>query len=123
MSTNRQDDSQDKKSKLLANFGDKRHVLNAEDRKKGVDARLMRAEIQKKLVKAVIGAGIVEKVAYAINTGDDKLMSVCEKAIKMIGSHFDQSSEAKQQIEVSGDVGGKFEFITRRMEKGETAEH
>lgn len=117
------ENSQKPKKSKLEHFGDKRHTFTDADRQKANEAKAMRSDIQKKLVKAVIGAGIVEKVAYAINTGDDKLMSVCEKAIKMIGSHFDQSSEAKQQIEVSGDVGGKFEFITRRMEKGETAEH
>lgn len=44
-----------------------------------------------------------EELVKAIQRGDETLVTVLEKAVKMVGLHFDQSDEYKQNISMKTD--------------------
>lgn len=87
-----------KKHKLLDNLGDKSHTFTDEDRRKGVikaaELARIRRQIQAEFVKAAVEGRLGEKYLKAIKKEDKELIELCEKAAKMIGTHFDQSRDA-----------------------------
>lgn len=61
-----------------------------------------------------------EELVKAIQRGDETLVTVLEKAVKMVGLHFDQSDEYKQNISVKADnnVKGTLEVTVKGLEDG-----
>lgn len=61
-----------------------------------------------------------EELVKAIQRGDETLVTVLEKAVKMVGLHFDQSDEYKQNISVKADnnVKGTLEVTVKGLDDG-----
>ena len=61
-----------------------------------------------------------EELVKAIQRGDETLVTVLEKAVKMVGLHFDQSDEYRQNISVKADnnVKGTLEVTVKGLEDG-----
>lgn len=90
--------SQGVKKSKKQNFGDKAHTFTDEDRKKGnirwKQIAEMRRKLQAEFVQAAVEGRLGEKYLKAVETEDKELIDLCEKAAKMIGTHFDQTKDA-----------------------------
>lgn len=71
------------------------------------NAKRVRAEMRRKMLQVAIDAGIDKYYASALKSGDDKHMSVVERAMKLVGIDFAQSEEAVQRVNVKADVDAK----------------
>ena len=92
-----------------ARFGDKSHRWSAEEAlaaaKKGGTMKGVRAAIMNDFARAAAQEGRLSQMfARAIETNDPLLLTMAERAARMVGATFDQSPDAKQKIEVDGKM-------------------
>jgi len=62
-----------------------------------------RAQVSRRIRTLVEKLDLGEELVKAIQRGDETLVTVLEKAVKMVGLHFDQSDEYKQNISMKTD--------------------
>lgn len=97
------------KTSRIANLGDKAHRWTAEEAlaagKKGGKTFAIRNALRKDFERSAAEGGKLSAIFdKAINTLDIDLLTFVEKAAKLVGATFDQSEEAKQKIELGGNV-------------------
>lgn len=97
------------KTSRIANLGDKVHRWTAEEAlaagKKGGQTFAIRNALRKDFERSAAEGGKLSAIFdHAINTLDIDLLTFVEKAAKLVGATFDQSEEAKQKIELGGNV-------------------
>lgn len=98
-----------------ARFGDKSHRWSAEEAlaaaKKGGTMKGVRAAIMNDFARAAAQEGRLSQMfARAIETQDPLLLTMAERAARMVGATFDQSEDAKQKVELSGQVDTSLEI-------------
>ena len=92
-----------------ARFGDKSHRWSAEEAlaaaKKGGTMKGVRAAIMNDFARAAAQEGRLSQMfARAIETNDPLLLTMAERAARMVGATFDQSPDAKQRVELDGKL-------------------
>ena len=92
-----------------ARFGDKSHRWSAEEAlaaaKKGGTMKGVRAAIMNDFARAAAQEGRLSQMfARAIETQDPLLLTMAERAARMVGATFDQSPDAKQRVELDGKL-------------------
>ncbi len=97
------------KTSRIANLGDKAHRWTAEEAlaagKKGGQTFAIRNALRKDFERSAAEGGKLSAIFdKAINTLDIDLLTFVEKAAKLVGATFDQSEEAKQKIELGGNL-------------------
>lgn len=98
-----------------ARFGDKVYRWSAEEAlvnaKKGGAVKAIRAAIMNDFARAAAQEGRLSQMfARAIETQDPLLLTMAERAARMVGATFDQSEDAKQKVELSGQVDTSLEI-------------
>jgi len=85
---------------------------------RGRNTRKLRKEARDKIFLALVNKlDLGEELIKAIQRGDETLVSVIDKAVKIVGLHYDQSEDAATNIkaEVKSDVkmktDGSLKFI------------
>jgi hypothetical protein len=74
---------------------------------RGRNTRKLRKEARDKIFLALVNKlDLGEELIKAIQRGDETLVSVIDKAVKIVGLHYDQSEDAATNIkaEVKSDV-------------------
>lgn len=97
------------KTSRIANLGDKAHRWTAEEAvaagKKGGQTYAIRNALRKDFERSAAEGGRLSAIFdEAMKTQDIDLLTFVEKAAKLVGATFDQSEEAKQKIELGGNV-------------------
>lgn len=97
------------KTSRIANLGDKAHRWTAEEAiaagKKGGQTYAIRNALRKDFERSAAEGGRLSAIFdEAMKTQDIDLLTFVEKAAKLVGATFDQSEEAKQKIELAGNV-------------------
>ena len=97
------------KTSRIANLGDKAHRWTAEEAiaagKKGGQTYAIRNALRKDFERSAAEGGKLSAIFdKAMKTQDIDLLTFVEKAAKLVGATFDQSEEAKQKIELGGNV-------------------
>ena len=71
----------------------------------------VRAAIMNDFARAAAQEGRLSQMfARAIETQDPLLLTMAERAARMVGATFDQSEDAKQKVELSGQVDTSLEI-------------
>ena len=71
--------------------------------------------------KLVSKVDLGDQLIRAINTDNEALMNILEKAVKMVGLHYDQSEEGKEQklnVKSESEVKGRLEVTVTGLEDG-----
>lgn len=68
---------------------------------RGRNTRRLRKEARDKMFLTLVNKlDLGEELIKAIQRGDETLITVLDKAVKMVGLHYDQSDEVSQNIKV-----------------------
>lgn len=68
---------------------------------RGRNTRKLRKEARDKMFLTLVNKlDLGEELIKAIQRGDETLITVLDKAVKMVGLHYDQSEESTQNIKV-----------------------
>lgn len=68
---------------------------------RGRNTRRLRKEARDKMFLTLVNKlDLGEELIKAIQRGDETLITVLDKAVKMVGLHYDQSEESTQNIKV-----------------------
>lgn len=68
---------------------------------RGRNTRRLRKEARDKMFLTLVNKlDLGEELIKAIQRGDETLITVLDKAVKMVGLHYDQSEEVSQNIKV-----------------------
>lgn len=80
-------------------------------------AKRIRREMRQKMLMAMVNAGLENYFEKALKTNDDKLMTIVEKASKLIGADFGASEEAVQRVDAKVDAKtqGKLEVVVKGL--------
>ena len=80
-------------------------------------AKRIRREMRQKMLMAMVNAGLENYFEKALKTNDDKLMTIVEKASKLIGADFGASEEAIQRVDAKVDAKtqGKLEVVVKGL--------
>ena len=71
-------------------------------------AHRMRKKVRAMMLASVVNSvDIGEEMVKALKDRDSKLLDIIEKAVKIIGLHYDQSEDAAQNLNVKADVKAK----------------
>lgn len=100
-----QKDEQPKKKRVFGRPFTKENA--AEMGARGRNTRKLRKEARDKMFLTLVQKlDLGEELIKAIQRGDETLISVLDKAVKMVGLHYDQSEDAATNIkaEVKSDV-------------------
>lgn len=97
------------KASRIANLGDKVHRWTAEEAiaagKKGGQTFAIRNALRKDFERSAAEGGKLSAIFdEAVKNRDIDLLTFVEKAAKLVGATFDQSEEAKQKIELGGNI-------------------
>lgn len=96
-----------KKRKLMPRGRPFTKANAAEMSARGKKVRKMRKEARDRIFLTLVNKlDLGEELIKAIERGDETLVTVIDKAVKMVGLHYDQSEEAATNIraEVKSDV-------------------
>lgn len=88
---------------------------------RGRNTRRLRKEARDKMFLTLVNKlDLGEELIKAIQRGDETLITVLDKAVKMVGLHYDQSEDASQNINVKSEssVKGKLEVSVKGLEDG-----
>lgn len=107
------------KTSRIANLGDKAHRWTAEEAlaagKKGGKTFAIRNALRKDFERSAAEGGRLSAIFdEAMKTQDIDMLTFVEKAAKLVGATFDQSEEAKQKIELGGNVKRNITINFRR---------
>lgn len=81
-------------------------------------AKRIRREMRQKMLMAMVNAGLENYFEKALKTNDEKLMTIVEKASKLIGADFGASEEAVQRVDAKVDAKtqGRLEVVVTGLE-------
>lgn len=81
-------------------------------------AKRIRKEMRQKMLMAMVNAGLETYFEKALRTNDDKLMTIVEKASKLIGADFGASEEAITKVDanVNAKTQGKVEIVVSGLD-------
>lgn len=88
---------------------------------RGRNTRRLRKEARDKMFLTLVNKlDLGEELIKAIQRGDETLITVLDKAVKMVGLHYDQSEDSSQNINVKSEssVKGKLEVSVKGLEDG-----
>lgn len=76
-------------------------------------AKRIRREMRQKMLMAMVNAGLENYFEKALKTNDEKLMTIVEKASKLVGADFGASEEAIKRVDAKVDqkTQGKLEVV------------
>lgn len=75
---------------------------------RGRNTRRLRKEARDKMFITLVNKlDLGEELIKAIQRGDETLITVLDKAVKMVGLHYDQSEDASQNIKVDAKTDVK----------------
>lgn len=82
-------------------------------------AKRIRREMRQKMLMAMVNAGLENYFEKALKTNDDKLMTIVEKASRLIGADFGASEEAVQRVDAKVDAktSGKLEVVVTGLDE------
>lgn len=80
-------------------------------------AKRIRREMRQKMLMAMVNAGLENYFEKALKTNDEKLMTIVEKASKLVGADFGASEEAIQRVDAKVDAKtqGKLEVVVKGL--------
>lgn len=80
-------------------------------------AKRIRKEMRQKMLMAMVNSGLENYFEKALKTNDDKLMTIVEKASKLIGADFGASEEAIQRVDAKVDAKsqGRVELVVKGL--------
>lgn len=114
-----QQEEQPKKKRVFGRPFTKENA--AEMGARGRNTRKLRKEARDKMFLTLVQKlDLGEELIKAIQRGDETLISVLDKAVKMVGLHYDQSEDASQNINVKSEssVKGKLEVSVKGLDDG-----
>ena len=78
-------------------------------------AKRIRREMRQKMLMAMVNAGLENYFEDALKSKDEKLMSIVEKASRLIGADFAASEEAVQRVDAKVDAktNNKLEIVVK----------
>ena len=78
-------------------------------------AKRIRREMRQKMLMAMVNAGLENYFENALKSKDEKLMSIVEKASRLIGADFAASEEAVQRVDAKVDAktNNKLEIVVK----------
>mgnify|MGYP003419680798 CR=1 FL=1 len=88
---------------------------------RGRNTRRLRKEARDKMFLTLVNKlDLGEELIKAIQRGDETLITVLDKAVKMVGLHYDQSEDSSQNINVKSEssVKGKLEVSVKGLDDG-----
>lgn len=83
--------------------------------KRAAYCRTLRAQMRKKMLEAVVNEGLDKYIVKAIKSNDPDMITVLEKASKLVGIDFGSSEEAVQRTEakIESKSDSKLEIVVK----------
>lgn len=86
--------------------------------RRAAEMRKVRKEMRQKMLAAMVNAGLENYFVEALKKNDEKLMSIVEKASKLVGVDFAASEDAVQRVDAKVDAKtqGKLEVVVKGLD-------